>query len=264
MRYWLYLASTTAGKGFYLFAVFVVSMSVVRADDLSFLRTEEGSERFTKNVSAIAAQTSKLGFSLAKLVETYELGEDLELSDEQMRLLRAVEVLDPAELYSEISPKNPLFLQEKEFASFLPKLKKRYEQQRKVEDKKVEGVLIASQLRRLRQIGTQLYLTFYLNPEVAFQYHGKTVTNETLSTIRNALGKHRNLEIVERSLLTYRNKLLAIQDVVGTELKRRIGTIHAFGYPLVSTDFKELYFSRFRAALDLLGFQNKSRILALA
>ena len=198
-------------------------------DDVS-LETEEGQRQVGDNISAIARQMGSLRWSYAKLINMYQLTEELELTDKQLESLEEVGFLDPGHLYAEITPQNPLTFSAEQMKEFLPKLMKRCAEQRQSEDARIADALSTPQLTRLRQIGTQLYLTVYNNPAAALEFHGKTLATRQLRAIRAEIGRQRRAAYDDAVLLWYREKLLAIRDIVGgDELDERIGRLHTFG-----------------------------------
>ena len=216
--------------------------SVLRA-----LQTDQG----RANLNGLSFFSLSRRATLAKILQHYDLTAELRLTEKQVSDIKSIDSLEQIEFYGSISETNPIEMSEEQFDDFLRELRRLRNAHDESVNERVEEILDRKQMSRLRQIGSQLYVLKYRNAKHALAYAGIEVSDDVLPIIQAELRKFKNMEGIAADLLAFRDRLLAIRDIVGASLDRRIGDLFAFGVPLEKyPDMKELYFEGFDRKLE--------------
>ena len=225
-------------------------------DDGRATATGVEKERFEKADEQTARYlelVDEVGSALINLIRTYDLTEELALSESQIDELSKVrlplevyaelpESLGPISMFPSMSIPSPALtkmilcrgkdfpLTDSEFKKFEARFHAESRRHAEIVDDLVAAIFSAEQLKRLRQIGFQSCTVLHSEAHAAFAYHEIKLSQAERREMARNLAKVRDTIMNSQSALEFAEKLNFASDVIGANVvAKAAGDIFSFG-----------------------------------
>ena len=214
-------------------------------DEISKQRLKDG-DAFMKRVRSNPSNPDpKLGIDMRPYIAAtrcrshyvfflrrYDLTEELQLTEGQQDQLAELVDLQPADVQRSISDGDFFELPPAEYREFLRQLRETIVREYKRIDEKVEGILNARQLARLKQVICQYYLVNG-DPEFALSFSEREVEKGQRDRIFEVLNKSSREAWAARQVIWVRTRFDAVAAVIGQKrLDELFGRVSGFGLQL--------------------------------
>lgn len=214
---------------------------------------EERRKKAEQQTAKYLELTNNLSSTLIDLLKQYDLTDELQLTDEQLKQLSNVrlskefyenipESVGPISLFPELSVPSPALVHmilckgekfpipDGEFENFETNFRSEFQRQAKNVDDQVKAILNARQFERLSQIGFQRDTIIFPDASGAFSFHGEVLTSEDRRSIQRDLARIRMELLKSKSAMQFAARLNSVGDVIGEDAAMsHAGEIYPFG-----------------------------------